>query len=118
MAPRMTNSASPTTYAGLHRHAQYGWGANSHLRVGGIVRSMTYTSTLRNHASDVTGWGVQASASFNLSKMGNLRASYFGKYRTIFERYRQSECGHRSNPEKEGKMQALPVLGAWFAGTV
>ena len=35
-------------------YAQYGWGANSHLRVGGLVRSMTYTSTLSDHASDVT----------------------------------------------------------------
>ena len=45
-------------------YAQYGWGANSHLRVGGLVRSMTYTSTLSDHASDVTGWGIQASTSF------------------------------------------------------
>lgn len=49
-------------------YAQYGWGTNSHLRVGGLVRSMTYTSTLSDKASDVTGWGVQASTSFNLSK--------------------------------------------------
>ena len=98
-------------------YAQYGWGANSHLRVGGIVRSMTYTSTLSNHASDVTGWGVQASTSFNLSKKWEIfgQATYgkgIGQYLNDISNLNVDIV---PNPEKEGKMQALPMLG-WFAG--
>ena len=26
-------------------YAQYGWNSKSHVRVGGLIRSMTYTST-------------------------------------------------------------------------
>lgn len=48
--------------------AQYSWNSSSHLRVGGIIRSMTYTSTERDKASSVTGYGVQASTTFNLGK--------------------------------------------------
>lgn len=50
--------------------AQYSWNSSSHLRVGGIIRSMTYTSTERDKASSVTGYGVQASTTFNLGKNG------------------------------------------------
>ena len=98
-------------------YAQYGWGANSHLRVGGLVRSMTYTSTLSDHASDVTGWGIQASTSFNLSKKWEIfgQATYgkgIGQYLNDISNLNVDIV---PNPEKEGKMQALPMLG-WFAG--
>ena len=49
-------------------YAQYGWNSKSHLRVGGLIRSMTYTSTLSDKAHAVTGFGVQASATFNVGR--------------------------------------------------
>ena len=49
-------------------YAQYGWNSKSHVRVGGLIRSMTYTSTLSDKAHAVTGFGIQASTTFNLGK--------------------------------------------------
>ena len=49
-------------------YAQYGWNSKSHLRVGGLIRSMTYTDTQSDKAHAVTGFGVQASATFNLGR--------------------------------------------------
>lgn len=98
-------------------YAQYGWGTDSHFRVGGIVRSMTYTSSLSDKASAVTGWGVQASTSFNLSK----KLEFFGQatYGKGIGQYLNDLSNLNvdivPDPEKEGKMQALPMLG-WFAG--
>ena len=36
--------------------------------VGGLIRSMTYTSTSSDKAHAVTGFGIQASTTFNLGK--------------------------------------------------
>ena len=49
-------------------YAQYGWNNSSHLRVGALIRSMTYTSSFCDKASSVTGFGVQASTTFNVGK--------------------------------------------------
>lgn len=98
-------------------YAQYGWGSNSHLRLGGIVRNMTYTSTLSDKASDVTGYGVQASTSFTLSKKVELfgQATYGKGIGQYLNDLSNLNIDIVPDPEKEGKMQALPMLG-WFAG--
>lgn len=98
-------------------YAQYGWGNNSHFRVGGLVRNMTYTSTLSEHASNVTGWGVQASTSFNLSKKLEIfgQATYGKGIAQYLNDLSNLNVDIVPNPEKEGKMQALPMMG-WFAG--
>ncbi|WP_291528358.1 DcaP family trimeric outer membrane transporter [Bacteroides sp. UBA939] len=98
-------------------YIQYGRSENSHLRVGGVVRNMTYTSTLSDKASEVTGYGVQASTSLSFGK----RWEFFGQatYGKGIAQYLNDISNLNvdivPNPEKEGKMQALPMLG-WFAG--
>ena len=97
--------------------AQYSWNSSSHLRVGGIIRSMTYTSTKRDKASSVTGYGVQASTTFNLGKKWQAfgQVNYgkgIGQYLNDISNLNVDIV---PNPEKEGKMQALPMLG-WYAG--
>lgn len=97
--------------------AQYSWNSSSHLRVGGIIRSMTYTSTERDKASSVTGYGVQASTTFNLGKkwqaFGQINyGKGIGQYLNDISNLNVDIV---PNPEKEGKMQALPMLG-WYAG--
>lgn len=97
--------------------AQYSWNSSSHLRVGGIIRSMTYTSTERDKASSVTGYGVQASTTFNLCKkwqaFGQINyGKGIGQYLNDISNLNVDIV---PNPEKEGKMQALPMLG-WYAG--
>lgn len=98
-------------------YAQYGWNNSSHLRVGGIIRSMTYTSTLSDKASAVTGYGLQASTTFNVGKKWQFfgQASYgkgIGQYLNDISNLNVDIV---PDPDKEGKMQALPMLG-WYAG--
>ena len=52
-------------------YVQYSWTKGSHVRVGGILRSMTYEDEVSNKAKSITGWGIQASATAGL---GNFRA--------------------------------------------
>ena len=78
---------------------------------------MTYTSTERDKASSVTGYGVQASTTFNLGKkwqaFGQINyGKGIGQYLNDISNLNVDIV---PNPEKEGKMQALPMLG-WYAG--
>ena len=98
-------------------YAQYGWNSKSHLRVGGLIRSMTYTSTLSDKAHAVTGFGVQASATFNVGRQWQVfgQATYgkgIGQYLNDISNLNVDIV---PDPDKEGKMQALPMLG-WYAG--
>mgnify|MGYP000131564744 CR=1 FL=1 len=48
--------------------AQYNWNSNSHIKLGAIVRSMTYSSNVHDKAFSTTGFGLQASTTFNVTK--------------------------------------------------
>lgn len=98
-------------------YAQYGWNNSSHLRVGALIRSMTYTSSFCDKASSVTGFGVQASTTFNVGKKWQVfgQATYgkgIGQYLNDISNLNVDIV---PDPNKEGKMQALPMLG-WYAG--
>ena len=98
-------------------YAQYGWNGNSHLRIGGIIRSMTYTGADSDKASSVTGYGVQASTTFSMGKKWQAfgQVNYgkgIGQYLNDISNLNVDIV---PNPEKDGKMQALPMLG-WYAG--
>lgn len=94
-------------------YAQYGWNNSSHLRVGALIRSMTYTSSFCDKASSVTGFGVQASTTFNVGKKWQVfgQATYgkgIGQYLNDISNLNVDIV---PDPDKEGKMQALPMLG-------
>lgn len=98
-------------------YAQYGWNNSSHLRVGALIRSMTYTSSFCDKASSVTGFGVQASTTFNVGKKWQVfgQATYgkgIGQYLNDISNLNVDIV---PDPDKGGKMQALPMLG-WYAG--
>ena len=97
--------------------AQYGWNSSSHIRLGGILRSMTYNSIVDKKAFSKTGWGVQASTTFNIgSKLQTFGQFTYGRgigqYLTDISNLNMDIV---PNPDKEGRMQVLPMLG-WFAG--
>ena len=48
--------------------AQYNWNSSSHIKLGAIVRSMTYSSNVYDKAYSTTGFGLQASTTFNITK--------------------------------------------------
>ena len=94
-------------------YAQYGWNSKSHVRVGGLIRSMTYTSTLSDKAHAVTGFGIQASTTFNLGKQWQVfgQATYgkgIGQYLNDLSNLNVDIV---PNPDEAGKMQALPDAG-------
>lgn len=98
-------------------YGQYDWGSQSHVRVGGIIRSMTYNSNVCKKAYSKVGWGVQASTTFKFLK--NFQT--FGQF--TYGRGIGSYLNDLSNlnvdivpdPAKEGRMQTLPMMG-WYAG--
>ena len=98
-------------------YAQYGWNSKSHLRVGGLIRSMTYTDAQSDKAHAVTGFGVQASATFNLGRQWQVfgQATYgkgIGQYLNDISNLNVDIV---PDPDNEGKMQALPMLAGMQA---
>lgn len=96
---------------------QYNWNSNSHIKLAGIVRSMTYSSDVHEKAYSTTGYGLQASTTFNVTKKLQLfgQVNYgkgIGQYLTDMSVLNVDLV---PDPENAGKMQALPMLG-WYAG--
>lgn len=48
---------------------QYGWnGGNSHVRLSGLMRTMTYRNLLTSSNHNVVGWGAQVSGMINVAQ--------------------------------------------------
>ena len=97
--------------------AQYNWNTNSHLRLGAIVRSMTYSSDVYHKAYSKMGYGLQASTTFTLGSKWQVYGQLnYGKgiaqYLTDMSNLNVDLV---PDPDNEGKMQVLPMLG-WYAG--
>lgn len=98
-------------------YLQYGWNSNSHIRVAGIVRSMTYDNLVGEKAESEIGWGTFVSTTFNIGKKIQAfgQASYgrgIGQYLNDLSNLNVDIV---PDPEKEGTMQVLPMMG-WYAG--
>ena len=60
--------------------AQYNWNSNSHIKLDAIVRSMTYSSNVHDKAFSTTGFGLQASTTFNVTKKWQVFGQFnYGK---------------------------------------
>ncbi|RHJ85367.1 porin [Parabacteroides sp. AM08-6] len=98
-------------------YLQYSWNKNSHVRVAGIVRSMTYEDLVANKAESEVGWGVLASATFHVGSCLQLYGQ--GVYGRGIAQYMNDmsmlNVDIVPNPEKAGKMEVLPMVG-WFGG--
>ena len=97
--------------------AQYAWGDNSHIRVGGILRSMTYATVSNDDAHSVTGYGVQASTTFGIGSSLRMFGQFtygrgIGQYLNDLG---ELDVDLVPNPERDARMQALPMMG-WFTG--
>lgn len=97
--------------------AQYNWNSNGHIKVGAILRSMTYSSAVHEKAYSTTGYGLQASSTFNVTKKWQVFGQFnygkgIGQFLTDLSTLNVDLV---PDPENEGKMQALPMLG-WYAG--
>ena len=98
-------------------YVQYGWNPKSHFRAAAIIRSMTYDDLTARKAESEIGWGVLASATFNLTnRLQVYGQGVYGKgIGQFLNDMSMLNVDVVPNPEKEGKMQVLPMMG-WFAG--
>ncbi len=97
--------------------AKYLWDNQSHVRLAGIIRNMTYTSEFRKKPSDVFGYGIQASSTFSVGKSMRFYGQFtYGKGIGLY----LNDLGELNvdlvtNGNDKEKLQALPMMG-WFAG--
>lgn len=98
-------------------YVQYGWNPKSHFRAAAIIRSMIYDDLTARKAESEIGWGVLASATFNLTnRLQVYGQGVYGKgIGQFLNDMSMLNVDVVPNPEKEGKMQVLPMMG-WFAG--
>lgn len=97
-------------------YLQYSWAKDGHIRVGGILRGMTYEDEVNDKAKSLTGWGVQASGTAGLGKFQLYGQYTYGKGIAQF-------LNDISNLNVDivpvandaGRMQVLPMNG-WYAG--
>lgn len=101
----------------LVAYAEYDWNPSSHIRLGATYRNMTYTSANSDKAHSTSGFGVQASTTFTVGKKWQFygQATYGKGIGEYFNDLSNLNVDLVPDPEKEGKMQALPMMG-WFAG--
>ena len=97
--------------------AQFNWNSNSHIKLGAIVRSMTYSSNIYDKAYSTTGFGLQASTTFNITKKLQAYGQFnYGKgIGSYLNDLSNLNVDIVPDPDDEGKMQVLPMMG-WYAG--
>lgn len=98
-------------------YVQYSWGKShdSHIRLSGILRELSYRDLTNSQNKFVTGWGVQASAIANL--VGGL--NFFGHYTygCGIAQYVNDSSGESLDliPDGTGRLKAARSAG-WTAG--
>ena len=121
--PDVQAAASTLYSAGVQRvpdfilSAQYAWSNVGHVRIAGVLRTMSYASTLDDDVRNMTGYGVQASMVLPIGNMFSLFGQFtYGKgVAHYLNDLGELDVDLVENPESEGHMQALPMMG-WFAG--
>lgn len=96
--------------------AGYSWNGGNHVKLGGILRNLTYQNRVSEKACNLTGFGVQASTTFHLTPQLQMYGQ-FNYGRVIGSFLGDISCLNADavpNPQEEGKMQTLPMLG-WYA---
>lgn len=99
-------------------YLQYNLGSNldSHIRLSGVLRNMTYRNLEKNKTETATGYGIQFSSNIKASSL----IEFYGQitYGTGIAQYINDLSGNGLSlvvdPNKTGKMKALEAM-AWFA---
>lgn len=97
--------------------AQYNWNSKSHIKLGAILRRMTYSSNVYEKAYSTTGFGLQASTTFNIAR----KLQFYGQFNygkgigSFLNDLSNLNVDIVPDPDEKGKMQVLPMMG-WYAG--
>ena len=97
-------------------YLQYGWGGDSHVRLSGILRELSYRDEAAASNHFATGWGVQFSG--HITIVPPLELFFNGVYGEGISPYIQDLTGagldFTPNPEAPTSIQATPMFG-WQA---
>ena len=98
-------------------YLQYNWPSKGHIRTAAMIRNISYENLVIHKNESKIGWGVLASASFNLTKKFQIYGQgVYGKgIGQFLNDISMLNVDIVPNPEEQGKMQVLPMLG-WFGG--
>lgn len=97
-------------------YVQYSWAKGSHIRLGGILRSMTYEDQVSDKAKSLTGWGVQASTTAGVGNFQLYGQYTYGKgVAQYFNDLSNLNVDIVPVGDEAGHMQVLPMSG-WYAG--
>ena len=98
-------------------YLQYNWPSKGHIRTAAMIRNISYENLIIHKNESKIGWGVLASASFNLTKKFQIYGQgVYGKgIGQFLNDISMLNVDIVPNPEEQGKMQVLPMLG-WFGG--
>lgn len=121
--PRATYTTSAGTqtmdqrFPDIPAYLQYQWaGGDSHIRLSGILRRLSYRDVNDNDNRFGTGWGAQIST---ITSLYPSTLSFFGHYTygKGIETYVNDlgGMGYDLVPDGNGKLKA-PAVGAWTAG--
>lgn len=98
-------------------YVQLGWNSGSHVRLAGLVRSMTYDDLVADKAASEIGWGAMLATTFNVGKKWQLYGQ--GVYGRGIGGYLNDISNLNADlvpdPAQRGHMQSLPMMG-WYAG--
>lgn len=98
-------------------YVQYSWNQNSHVRVAGVIRSMTYDDLYAQTLNSKVGWGTFVATTFNIGKQFQFfgQATYGRGIGQFLNDLSNLNVDIVPDPAKRGTMQALPMMG-WYAG--
>lgn len=98
-------------------YLQYAWNGNSHIRVAGMVRSMTYDNLVANKLDSKLGWGTFVATTFNVGKKVQMfgQATYGKGIGSYLNDLSNLNVDLVPDPAETGTMQVLPMMG-WYAG--
>lgn len=92
-------------------YLQFGWGKQSHLRLSGLLRGLSYRNNLINENKTQLGWGVQLSGLADITPA--LVFYYQGTYGKGIAEYIKDMGGSNldlvPDPHKAGDLQTLPT---------
>lgn len=113
----MYESVGAQRFPNVPAYIQYSWAPKSHLRIGGLLRDITYDNLVDNKDREKVGWGAQASA---MSSIGS-KLSVFGQYTigegigAMFNDISNLSVDIVPKPNSPGEMMLL-LMDGWYAG--
>ncbi len=96
---------------------QYAWGQSEHIRLSGIVRSLSYRNLKLRQNRNLVGWGVQLSGVVHPDRMFTVYGNVNGGagYESLMGDLQTAPCDLVPEPSDESRLYAPYAMG-WHLG--